>query len=507
LVLPAYTATIAFKDIPSTNVVNSTDQLLLNSNLGGGNYATRTITVSALPSNGSQTPWTSDINGAQHRLTNTLQLAAGTWTNDTYAAVSPSVIGPSESTYNLLQYFPGKDITNTMNGGWFFTQGTAALPNGDTDVEKQYTWGFNSVNGSVQNTNEHSSTWSLETRWDPSVGIPGIRQMEYYQLFNARSNTFGARIEAMTMREPAPGNPTSLQKDFMVNLINVDGPGSTNTGAVQFNIGTTANSGASLTIKGDIVTATNANGAAGLTTYGGGTRSYDTSGTKYVDLFTLGSGNQYGAFLEGKDGNQVLTIDNWTNITFGNRTFFPDGTKTLPAIARAASTGTGLIFGSGYMGFVDGGTIQSRMDGANGISVNGADVIAWSTDSNFSAYDLSLAHPAAGVLNIMQGGYGATAFGSIVRKFEANSGTANTITSASTIAPTNQVSFVSGTTTIDTITAPAPITSTGGQITLIPTGAWATSTSGNVALATTAVVNKALILTYDHGTTKWYPSY
>src|SRR5690348_3904213 len=56
LALQAHAATIAFKDIPSTNVVNSTDQLLLNSNLGGGNYATRTITVSALP--GGTANWT-----------------------------------------------------------------------------------------------------------------------------------------------------------------------------------------------------------------------------------------------------------------------------------------------------------------------------------------------------------------------------------------------------------------------------------------------------------------
>lgn len=47
----------------------------------------------------------------------------------------------------------------------------------------------------------------------------------------------------------------------------------------------------------------------------------------------------------------------------------------------------------------------------------------------------------------------------------------------------------------------------GGQITLIPTGGWSTTTAGNIALATTAVVNKALILTWDTTTAKWYPSY
>ena len=40
-----------------------------------------------------------------------------------------------------------------------------------------------------------------------------------------------------------------------------------------------------------------------------------------------------------------------------------------------------------------------------------------------------------------------------------------------------------------------------------PFGLLSTNTSGNIALATTAVVNKALILTWDSGTAKWYPSY
>jgi hypothetical protein len=158
---------------------------------------------------------------------------------------------------------------------------------------------------------------------------------------------------------------------------------------------------------------------------------------------------------------------------------------------------------------------------------------------------------------------------------------AQTIASASTIAPTQRITFVSGTTQILTITPPAdmaigasatfnatisgttltvtsvptgtitvgslisgsgvstgtviisnisgsgngstwtvsigqiltPATAinavgnSGGQLTLIPTGAWSTGTSGNIALASTAVPSKALIMTYDHNTTKWYPSY
>ena len=83
---------------------------------------------------------------------------------------------------------------------------------------------------------------------------------------------------------------------------------------------------------------------------------------------------------------------------------------------------------------------------------------------------------------------------------------AATIASANTIAPLYQISFISGTTAINTITPPPQFVG-GGQITLIPTGLWSTTTAGNIALATTAVVSKALILTYDATTAKWYPSY
>jgi hypothetical protein len=83
---------------------------------------------------------------------------------------------------------------------------------------------------------------------------------------------------------------------------------------------------------------------------------------------------------------------------------------------------------------------------------------------------------------------------------------APTIASAATIQPLAPITFISGTTTINTITVPSEFVG-GGQITLIPTGLWSTGTSGNIAIATTGVVSKALILSYDATTTKWYPSY
>jgi hypothetical protein len=89
---------------------------------------------------------------------------------------------------------------------------------------------------------------------------------------------------------------------------------------------------------------------------------------------------------------------------------------------------------------------------------------------------------------------------------EAYGNVAPTIASAASIQPTTPITFVSGTTTINTIIVPPDMVG-GGRIVLIPTGLWSTGTSGNIALATTAVVSRALVLVYDSATTKWYPSY
>lgn len=77
------------------------------------------------------------------------------------------------------------------------------------------------------------------------------------------------------------------------------------------------------------------------------------------------------------------------------------------------------------------------------------------------------------------------------------------IASGTTIAPIAAITHITGTTTIQTITVPAGFTT--GCIVLIPDGLWSTNTSGNIALATTAVVSKALTECYDG--TSWFPSY
>lgn len=81
------------------------------------------------------------------------------------------------------------------------------------------------------------------------------------------------------------------------------------------------------------------------------------------------------------------------------------------------------------------------------------------------------------------------------------------IASAATIAPTFPIHHVTGTVAINTITPPPDFLSGGGTIALIPDAIFTTGTSGNIAIASTAVVSKTLYLTYDPGTSKWYPGY
>lgn len=186
--------------------------------------------------------------------------------------------------------------------------------------------------------------------------------------------------------------------------------------------------------------------------------------------------------------------------------FTVTGTTTSTSIQSTQSTGTITIGGTAATGAITIG----QSTGAQTLNLaTGA-----TTNATTKVVNIGTAGVSGSITNINIGSAVSGATGTITlnsnvvyTKLKATSAAAPTIASATTIAPTTQIVFVSGTTAIATITAPAPISSGGGQITIIPTGAFTTTTAGNIALATTAVVNKALIMTYDATTTKWYPSY
>jgi hypothetical protein len=183
-----------------------------------------------------------------------------------------------------------------------------------------------------------------------------------------------------------------------------------------------------------------------------------------------------------------------------NALLFTNSTMVAPALGTPASgtltNCTGLPVATGVSGLGTGvATFLATPTSAN---LRTALTDETGTGSAVFATTPTLVTPVIGA---------ATGTSLSLSGFSAVSAAAPTIASATTIAPTTPIAFVSGTTAVVTITAAAPISTGGGTITLIPTGAFTWTTAGNIAVAGTAVVSRALTMTYDVTTTKWYPSY
>jgi hypothetical protein len=203
------------------------------------------------------------------------------------------------------------------------------------------------------------------------------------------------------------------------------------------------------------------------------------------------------------------------------RVFFADGTAAAPSITFASQTGVGFrlasstgtywVANSGDNGFLSTGGVALRNDGVFGWS---------STTAPGAGNDTILCRGAANVIGIgsctssgvawkrstthLIARLGDDSANTDVTASFFNGSASSVISSGTTIAPTGNIHHISGTTAIATITVPAGCTPTC-SITLIPDGLWTTTTAGNISLASTAVVNKALILAWDG--TKWNPSY
>ncbi len=81
-----------------------------------------------------------------------------------------------------------------------------------------------------------------------------------------------------------------------------------------------------------------------------------------------------------------------------------------------------------------------------------------------------------------------------------------TVASTTNITLNSDITIVSGTAAVETIIGQFG-GGFGGVAVLVPTAAFTTVTTGNVAIASTAVIGKALIMTFVKSTGKWYPSY
>lgn len=183
----------------------------------------------------------------------------------------------------------------------------------------------------------------------------------------------------------------------------------------------------------------------------------------------------------------------------GVATFLATPSSTNLATAVTGETGSGaLVFGTSP-------TIATPTLTAPILGTVASGNISACTSTSMVMVTPVLGTPTSGVLTNCTGSptFTDVKYSGLI----ATTAAASTIASATTIAPTKPITFISGTTAVVTITAPSPISAGGGTITLIPTGAFTWTTAGNIAVAGTAVVNRALTLVYDVTTTKWYPSY
>jgi len=199
-------------------------------------------------------------------------------------------------------------------------------------------------------------------------------------------------------------------------------------------------------------------------------------------------------------GDVLPIVQGGTTKQVTNALLFTNATLVAPALGTPASgtltNCTGLPVATGVSGLGTGvATFLATPSSAN---LAAALTDETGTGANVFANTPTLVTPVIGA---------ATGTSISLSSFSAVSAAAPTIASATTIAPTTPIVFISGTTAVVTITAAAPISTGGGTITLIPTGIFTWTTAGNIALAGTAVVSRALTMTYDVTTAKWYPSY
>ena len=191
------------------------------------------------------------------------------------------------------------------------------------------------------------------------------------------------------------------------------------------------------------------------------------------------------------------TTSTTKQLSIGN--LFTNSALVTPTLGTPVSgtltTCTGLPISTGVSGLATG--IATFLGAPSSSNLRGA--LTDETGTGFAVFATSptLITPILGA---------ATAT-SIVSGLVATTAAAPTIASATTIAPTASITIISGTAAIVTITAPTPISAGGGTITFIPTGAFTTTNAGNIAIASTAVVGRAITFTYDVTTVKWYPSY
>ena len=317
-------------------------------------------------------------------------------------------------------------------------------------------------------------------------------------------------------------NMVAVGQSAMLSTTTTLNTGTTNIGTITGGSGYTPASGTQVysavalsRVSGTAVINAGNYGTANITVTNGAVTAVSIVGVGngYVDTTTVltvsntligGTGTNFQFTLTGS----LLSAS--SNVGVGSSALSANTTgSSLSALGNNAGSAVTTGSNSVFIGTGSGSTGTSTTTGFQLVYIGSGSRGSAATNQN----EIAIGYNATGLGSntTVIGNSSTTAtyiYGSIVHNAPiSTTAAAPTIASASTIAPTTLISFVSGTTTINTITAPAPLSSGGGQITLIPTGIFTTGITGNIAVASTAVVSRALIMTYDSTTAKWYPSY
>jgi hypothetical protein len=237
----------------------------------------------------------------------------------------------------------------------------------------------------------------------------------------------------------------------------------------------------------------------GFTLFGGiSLTSANSTGTTdfLINPAVKASGNLISA---GVASTPVFTVDYSGNVNIGYSNF-------ISGVSQFGSGGGWGRLDNAYF-FVSDGNVDSGLSGISQAKKQIGGQSDWqfgweaTTTGNVTldTFDTGLARSAAGILKVTNG---STGLGSLIAAYRSTALGGN-VNSATTITPTGSVFHVTGVTAIATINL--PFVGFVGAITIIPDGIFTTTTAGNIALVSTTVVSKALIMTYDG--TKWYPSY
>lgn len=214
-------------------------------------------------------------------------------------------------------------------------------------------------------------------------------------------------------------------------------------------------------------------------------------------------------------GNTVATVASATNLSSPTNGFYQKIYVINPGQTRGELMSVLAVNGTSItLGRIAGPFRQSFASGALVVIANVDPTIPGFYDHDPDGAPSTAPYVAAPWLNVVNGNqWIPSASGNIWTPGWGNpSGlvgepTTLVASAAGSVVPTGRLFHINGTAAITGFTIASMIGFAGGRFTVIPDAVFTWTAAGNIALAGTAVVSKALDFVWDPAAVKWYPSY